>query len=103
MLDGDFHKRPTNNRLSNPERQGDRGILTQPDTTAVISAQGQAVLGSVADRFVQNSRGMLRVVGPDGELQNGLGIDGMGRSAYTFWWEGVRYTQPNAELRIVSL
>lgn len=75
----------------------------QPDTASVISAPRQAVLGSVEDRFVQNSMGMLRVVGPDGELQNGLGIDGMGRSAYTFWWEGVRYTQPNAELRIVPL
>lgn len=102
-LDSPVHTGPTNHRPSNPKSWGDRTVISQPDAAVSHSMQKQAVLGSVEGRFVQNSMGMLRVVGPDGELQNGLGIDGMGRSAYTFWWEGVRYTQPNAELRIVPL
>lgn len=87
-------------------------IFPGVDTVVFNSEERQAQLTSwgpdyfpTVDKWVQNSNGLLRLVGGDGAVRpNGLRLCGLGQSAYIFWWDNVPYLNcPVAEFRIVPL
>lgn len=104
-LDRTVHIRPD---INAPEKLGDWNVVVFSDVqqVAVKSEEVLAGLGqwhAVVGEFVQNSESMLRLVGADGGVKNGLKICG-DTLGYTFWWDDVPYLEcPVAELRVVPL
>lgn len=79
---------------------------------SVNSEESQALFESwgptyhpTVGKWVQDSKGVLRIIGDDGVLQaNGLRLCGVGASAYMFWWDDVPYMNcPVAEFKVVAL
>lgn len=111
-LDRTVHKRPNSNSPTNPEPWGDWNMMVSAgvDLISVQSEQALALYDSwgpeyhpIVGKFVQNGNNMLRLLGDNGHLVNGLQVEGTGASAYLFWWDMVHYAPSNAEFRVVPL
>lgn len=78
--------------------------VNSEQTQALFESWGAAYHPTVG-KWVQDSKGVLRIIGDDGVLQaNGLRLCGAGQSAYIFWWDNAPYLNcPVAEFKIVPL
>lgn len=79
-------------------------VVNSEETQALFDTWGPAYHSTVG-KWVQDSNGLLRIIGDDGVLQaNGLRLCGVGQSVYSFWWDDVPYLNcPVAEFKIVAL
>lgn len=115
-LDRTVHKVPNSNSPTNPEPWGDWNVMffggAGVTQISVNSEESQALFQSwgpgyypTVGKWVQDSKGVLRLIGADGTLQaNGLRLCGQGKGAYAFWWDDVPYMNcPVAEFKVVPL
>lgn len=79
-------------------------VFNPEETQALFETWGPGY-HPVVGKWVQDSKGVLRLIGDNGVLQaNGLRICGVGASAYSFWWDDVPYLNcPVAEFKVVPI